>query len=205
MKENVIKKSVVCALLLSLLGGLVTGTILIKNSYKNEELDLVNDPVLDTIVPVIKEETKEIIRPYIDNNIQVLKSYYDYKSDAESQLNAIIFYNNTYLQNTGILYGSDDVFDVVAIADGEIIKIEDSEIAGKTVEIKHNDNVISVYQILDDVRLTINTNIKKGDKIGISSTSNLDDNTKKQLYFELIVNGELVDGEKYYGKNINEI
>lgn len=206
MTQRKLKKSVIYVLSIALVGGILTGTIMIQNSLKEEDnTKLVSDPILESITPVVSQSTGEIIRPYTDTNVTILNNFYDYRSDSELQLNSIIFYDNTFMQNTGVIYGNDNTFDIVAIADGEVIKITDSELSGKVVEIRHTNDVISVYQFLSDVNVSLNTTVKKGDKIGVSGISNLTDNTKNQLYFELIVRGELVDAEGYYGKNINEI
>ena len=65
--------------------------------------------------------------------------------------------------------------------------------------------MISVYQFLENIIISPNKIVKQGEKIGESGISNLVDNTKQQLYFELLVHGSLVDAEEYYGKSINEI
>ncbi|MBR1376524.1 MAG: M23 family metallopeptidase [Bacilli bacterium] len=204
MKQRNMKKYAVYVLSIALLGGTLLGTYLVNNKLENDDTKYVSDPILESVVPVVS--TSDIlIRPYTDSNVIILNNYYDYRSDEDTQINSIIFYNNTYMQNTGVIYGNDSEFDVVAIADGEVIKVEDSELSGKVVEIRHSNDVISVYQFLSDVNVSINTSVKQGDKIGKSGISNLVDNNKNQLYFELIIRGELVNGENYFGKNINEL
>ena len=54
-------------------------------------------------IPVIGNETT-IIRPYLDTDISIAKNYYDYQSDVTNQENAIIYYENTYMQNSGVDY-----------------------------------------------------------------------------------------------------
>ena len=43
----------------------------------------------------------------------------DYKSEAENQEKSLIYYENTYLQNSGVSYGREASFDVVL----ELVKI----------------------------------------------------------------------------------
>lgn len=203
MKRKV-KKSVLYALSVMLLGVVIGGSYLLKESFKEDDTKYVSNPILENIVPVASVKNN-IVRPYSDNSVAIINNYYDYKSDENAQINALIFYNDTYMQNTGIVYGADNSFDVIAIEDGEIIKISDSELSGKIVEIRHTNDIISVYQFMNDIDVSLNQQVKKGDKIGTSGKSNLVDNTKYQLYFELIVRGELVNPENYYDKNINEI
>ena len=205
MKQKRLKKSLLYALVVSLIGGGITGGVMIKNSFREDEsLKLVNSPILDTVIPV-SLVSNGMIRPYNDSNVLVLNSFYDYKASSDSQLNSIIYYDNTYMQDTGNIYASDNKFDVLAVADGEVLKVEDSTLSGKIVTIKHENDVISIYQFLEDVTITPNKIVKQGDKIGTSGTSNIVDNTKNQLYFELLVHGSLVNAEDYYGKSINEL
>ena len=205
MKQKILKKSLLYVLVVSLVGGGITGGLMIKNSFKEDKkLKLVNSPILDTVIPV-SLVSNGIIRPYNDSNVRVLNSFYDYKAPSDSQINSIIYYDNTYMQDTGNIYSSENKFDVLAIADGEVLKVEDSPLSGKIVTIKHENDVISIYQFLEDVLLTPNKIIKQGDKVGTSGTSNIIDNTKNQLYFELLVRGTFVDAEDCYGKSINEL
>ena len=196
-----IKKSILYVFTFALLGGLLTGVFLVFN--KPKETKQVSSPILERVIPVVSTNSN-IIKPFIDEDITIIKNYYDWQN-KENQPDSLIFYNNTYMQNTGVIYGKQDPFSVVAIADGEIIKIEDNELAGKTIEIRHTNDIIGVYHFVSDVNLKVNDNIKQGTILGKSSVSNLVDNTKNQLYFELIVKGELVNPENYYGKSINEI
>ena len=205
MKQRKLKKSVIYVLSVALLGGAIGGTYLINNSLNDDNSKYVSDPILENIIPVVSSSSSKIIRPYVDSNVSILNNYYDYRSDENSQINSIIFYNNTYMQNTGIVYGNDNEFDIVAIYDGEVIRVEDSDLSGKIVEIKHSNDVISVYQLMSNVNVSVNTIVKQGDKIGKSGISNLVDNTKNQLYFELIIRGELVNAENYYDKTIDEL
>mgnify|MGYP002855982877 CR=1 FL=1 len=196
-----IKKSILYVLTFALLGGLLTGVFLVSKTPEDGEY--VSTPVLEKIVPVASTNSN-IIKPFVDEDITILKNYYDWRN-KESQPDSLIFYDNTYMQNTGVIYGKNDPFNIVSIADGEVIKVEDNELSGKTVEIRYSNDVIGVYHFVSDVNVKVNDTIKQGTLIGKSSISNLVDNTKNQLYFELIVKGELVNPENYYGKNINEI
>ena len=65
------------------------------------------------------------------------KSYYDYKAEEENQEASIIYYENTYIQNTGVDYVSKEVFDVNSIADGTVISVTQDDIVGQTIKIKH--------------------------------------------------------------------
>lgn len=206
MKKRVLKKGVIYSLYI-VLGVILFGSLFYMGSYikyKDNDTKYVDETVTDEIKPVVKSESV-LIRPYTDNTVTILSNYYDYNSEESNQENSIIYYDNTYLQNTGVIYGSANSFDVVSIYDGEVIKVDDDDTLGKIVEIRHSNDIISVYQLLSEVNVSVNTTVKQGDKIGKSGTSNIVDNTKQQLYFELIVRGELLNGENYFGKKLGEI
>ena len=148
---------------------------------------------------------KKIERPYKDTDIKILKNYYDYKGDEESQINSIIVYNNTYLQNSGICYGGKDKFDVTAILDGKVTDVKNDETLGTIVQIEHENNIISVYQSLSDVKVKVGDTVSQGDIIASSGENNLNKDLGTHLYFELIVNGQNVNPENYFDKTINEI
>ena len=196
-----IKKSIIYVFTFALLGGLITGAYLAIKHPKDSKQ--VSSPIIEKIIPVVSINNS-IIKPYVDEDITILKNYYDWKQ-KENQPDSLIFYNNTYMQNTGVIYGRNEEFNVINIADGEIIRVDDNELAGKTVEIRYSDDVIGIYHFVTDVNLKANDYIKQGAIIGKSSISNLVDNTKNQLYFELIIKGELVNPENYYGKSIKEL
>ena len=205
-KRLVLKPFVLPVVYMTMVIALVLSVYFINkpNAKLDEELTYVSGAILDEYVPVISTDTV-ILRPYTSENITIGKNYYDYKAPEDEQKNSIIYHENTYLQNTGIDYIQNDVFDVVSILDGEVIEVEDKELLGKSVTIRHNNEIISVYQSLSQ------TSVKKGDKvvsgqvIGKSGTCELNKDLGNHLHFELTVNGVLVDPENYLDKKLNEI
>lgn len=208
MEGRRLKKSVVYGIYSVAFVAVIGVIYLIESSIQAPKLEednvYVTGTIFDQSVPVLAE-TDKIIRPYTDEGITILKKYYDYKADEDSQENSIIVYNNTYMQSSGVCYGGKDNFNVVAILDGEVIDIKDDELLGKVVEIRHTNNIISYYQSLSDVAVTKNQKIKAGEIIGTSGTSNLNKDLGSHLYFELIVNGTTVNPEDYYNKQVNEL
>ena len=77
-----------------------------------------------------------------------------------------MYYEDTYLQNSGVEYKGSDNFDVVSILNGTVISIKNDNILGNVVEVRHDNDMISVYQSLSDVKVTENQEIKQGDIIG---------------------------------------
>lgn len=171
----------------------------------DDDIKYVSETGMDETVPVVASDDYKIIRPYNDSDISVLLSYYDYQGEEDKQKNSIIVYENTYMQSSGVTYGGKENFDIVSILDGKVITVKEDELLGNIVEISHDNGLISVYQSLSEVNVEVDDVVKQGQIIGKSGTSKVNSDLGSNLYFELIVNGNLVDPELYYDKLVSEI
>ena len=100
MENRRLKKSAVY-LLYSVGFVLLVGiAYLIEGALTTNKLDdtnYVNKTILDDKVkPVVAPDTL-IIRPYKDTDIKILKNYYDYQAEEESQEKSIVIYNSEYI------------------------------------------------------------------------------------------------------------
>ena len=155
-------------------------------------------------LPTINEEVV-IIKPLTDESVKVNKSYYDYKGEKENQENALILYENTYMQNSGIDYHSDKVFDVTAILDGMVINVGEDEMLGKFVEVRHSNDMISIYQSLSEITVEKDDTIKQGHILGKSGKNNINPKLENQLHFELSYKGQYVNPEEYFDKKVQDL
>lgn len=170
---------------------------------EDEQLTYVNDTILDEYVPVVNVE-ETIKKPFTDNNVTISKNYYDYQASEEEQTNSILYHENTYIQNTGINYKSDNSFDVVSILSGEVIEVEEKELLGKSVTIRHDNELISVYQSLGEVTVKKGDKVLTGQVIGKSGSCDLITDSKNNLHFELYASGTITDPEIYYNKKLSD-
>lgn len=177
-----------------------------KNTFNNPsgDYEYVSETIFENEIPVVAEPT-QIIRPYTATDIMKVKDYYDYKGEEQSQQQSLIYFENTYLQNSGVEYSGSPNFDVVAILDGTVTKVKEDNILGNIVEIRHDNDTISVYQSLSDIKVTENQKVKQGEIIAKSGTSNISKELGDHLHFELIIKGQNVNPEEYYNKNVDEI
>ncbi len=175
-----------------------------KLNKKPQEKSYVNKTIFENEIPVVAQK-ETLIRPYVDNAIQIATNYYNSKDDEETQKKSLIFYENTYLQSTGIDYKIDYDFDVVSVLDGVVVTVREDQILGKLVEIKHNNNIISTYQSLGEVFVNVGDEVKQGTLIGKSGTSNLQKDMGSHLHFELSIDSKNVDPEEYYDKELVEL
>ena len=86
---------------------------------EEEDLTYVSNVVAEQDVPVVNTE-KTIIRPYGDSAVTIARYFYDSKAEQEKQQNALIYYENTYMQNSGTDYVLDTTFDVLAVLEKQL-------------------------------------------------------------------------------------
>lgn len=188
----------------------VGGMFLVEWSFAKDgfndtdDYDYVSRTIFDDDIPVVSTE-EVIIRPYTDKDVKIVKGYYDYKAEANNQETALIYHENTYIQSSGVSYGGKENFDVVSVLKGTVISVKEDNLLGKIVEIKHSNDVISVYQSLSEVTVKENDVVKQGDIIGKSGLSNISKELNSHLYFEIISKGQIVNPEEVFAKKTSEI
>lgn len=206
-----LKKSVVYSLYGVSFILLLTGVVLLGMATRNA---LQTSPVYDYVSKSIfdyEQEVKvvnigeKILRPYNDETVKIVKDYYDYKGDAETQEKSLIYYEDTYIQSSGVAYSNGNTFDVVSILEGTVKEIKEDVALGNTITIEHNNGITSIYQSVTNITVKEGDKINAGFVIATSSTSNISTDLNNHLYFELIIAGVPVNPENYYDKNVNEI
>lgn len=172
----------------------------------NKDTNYVDNEIVDNYeyVPVINVK-ETIIKPFTNDDVSVYRNYYDYNGEVDKQQNSIIFYENTYMQNSGIDYYSNSEFDVISILPGDVIDIKNDNIVGTTVTIRHTNELISVYQSLGEVNVKVDDSVVQGQIIAKSGKSNLNLEKDNNLHFELYYKGEIVNPNDYYDKNLTDL
>lgn len=172
------------------------------NEVIEEEVN--QEEVVPEDVPVVATEPV-ISRPYSNANVKIVKNFYDYQGEEATQEDSLVYYGNTYMQNSGVDYGLETEFEVVSIMDGTVMEVLDDEIMGKTVKIKHSNDLISVYQSLGSVDVKENDNVTQGMIIGKSGLSNVSRDLGNHLHFEIYFQGKVLNPENCYDKTVLQI
>lgn len=198
-------------------------TVTSINKYLTEKRDFdysVNGIIDDNTVPVQGEENNgnsssnesnanvqntQIIRPYKADGVTIGRYFYDFEGDEKNQENAIIFYENTYMQNSGVDYISDNAFDVMSVLNGKVISVDLDDTLGNIVKIEHDKELITVYQGIDKVTLKEGDTVTQGQVIGTSGTSAINSNYTSSLHFEVYYKGTLMDPENFYTMKLDEL
>lgn len=183
---------------------LMTKNMKPKETIEGEDAYVINS-IIDVVTPVVEtpEETK-IIRPYTSDKVAVNKTFYTKDDTEEQQQNSLIYYENTYLQNSGEIYASDEEFDVVAVLDGTVVDVKQDELLNTIVYVSHNSNLTTIYYGLKDVNLKVNDIIKQKDVIG-KSNQNKFCNKPFSMLFEVNYNGKVLDPENFYTMDFKEL
>ena len=183
----------------------ITTTLRENTNKKEDNLRYVSYEILtDNVMPTIKQDEEasgNVIRPYTDETVQIGKTYYDSKAEETNQESSIIYYKDTYIQNTGVDYTSKNIFDVIAIADGKVISVTEDDIVGTTIKIEHNNNLISVYQSVKSAEVKENDQVTQGQIIAKSGTNSISSDLGNHLHFELYNQNILVNPEDFFTNN----
>lgn len=211
MRKRILKKNVIYGLY-ALVFVLLIGSIYYFN-FSNNKLEKEKKDDYQYVTRIFGEEdqpvvntTETILRPYTDGNVKVLQSFYNYQGESKEQENSIVNFEETYMQNTGVAYGgTENDFDAISVLPGTVVSVKEDKLLGFIVEIKNNDRITTIYQGLKEVNLKENDGINQGDYIGKSSETNLGKELGKHIVFELKIDGNYVNPEEYYDRNINEL
>ena len=174
-----------------LLGNILNDNLVPENTYVTETL-------LDNTIDVNKEIEKKVIKPYTSDKVSISKYYYNSSSEEKRQEQSLIRYENIYMPNTGILYSSDEEFDVVSSLDGKVTSIKKDDILGNIIEIEHENNIITIYQSVKNVNVKIGDTVKQGDQIALSGPNKLENEKDNCLHFEVYKEGTLINPEEFY-------
>lgn len=194
------------SLIFTVIVGLYFTSKVLKQSDNNSLKDItyVSKTILDNTIPVISVDDT-ISNPYTGDNVKIARYFYNLEDDMDRQKESIIYYNDTYMQSSGIDYTSENSFDVISILEGVVIDIKEDELLGKIVEIKHTNELVSSYAGLSEINVSKGENITKDMKIGKSGSNKINESLGNHLHFEVYKNGVNIDPLKVIGKKLGDI
>ena len=215
MKAYKLKRWVVPAIYLcsvsTILISLAFLTTYLSNDPKAEDIsnyvskDVVEIPEDTSTKPVVESTNETVDHPYLKKSVNITKNYYDSSKDEESQINSLIYYHNTYMENTGILYTSEETFDVVSVLDGKITSITKDEILGNVIEVMHTNDLITIYHCLGEVFVKDGDIVKQNDVLGRSGQVNIDEGYENALLFEVNYKGEIINPIDFYNMKKSDL
>lgn len=211
MKKRKLKKIVVPAIYAMAIFVFGTSMYLVQKVVNNnkfqskEEMEFVDKEIVNDTeyIPVVNP-VPTLMKPFLNEEVTINKSFYNYQDDSDKKEDAIIYYQGTYMQNSGVDYKHTEKFDVVSILDGTVIEVTENEILGKTIKIRHENDLISTYQSLSEVNINQDDYVLRGQVIGKSGTCPLYSNDSN-LHFEIYYQGKNINPEESYNKTQDEL
>ena len=208
MKRRKLKPFVIPTLCILLLGTIFYSGYRIWEILNYDQNIIPTNPVsnnlrIDEVLPTISTQDT-IIKPYNDSNVKVTIPYYNINGSDTEQQEALIYYENIYMENTGIMYTSSDTFNIYAVLDGTVKSIKDDEIMGKIIEIETNKKITTIYQSVDNVTIKEGDKVKQGDIIATSGKNKIT-NDLYALHFEVYKEGFIINPEEFYNMSIEDI
>lgn len=183
---------------------ILTAGVPIINPTPKDNTSEVNNNDDTNVTPTINE-TKAIIRPYTSKEVSATIPYYNIDGTNDEQAAALIYYEGIYMQNTGVLYTSNNQFYVVSILDGTVKNVKEDSLMGNIVEIEHTNNLTTVYQSLGEVKVSVGDKVSQGDVIATSGQNKITTDTSNALHFEVFYKGEVFNPEEFYLLDYNEV
>lgn len=210
MKKYRLKSWVVISVYLLAVGAIVSslylvGKVLKSSLYDDTNLSYIYHDLIRSTAVVNSSADEKIIKPFTLEEVSVVKGFYEKDAESKTQEQALIYYENTYMPNTGVLYGAKNSFDIISVADGTVESIVADELIGNIVTIKHTNNLISRYESINEVNVMVGDALKKGDVIGTAGENKIDSTYDYMLLFEVEHNGTFVNPENIFGMNVKEL
>ena len=176
---------------------------IIKEEIGLDNITYVSNSIFNRSIPIVSID--DTIKSPVNSDIKIARYYYDEKSDIEKKEKSIVFYEGVYMPNTGIDYVNNEAFDILVAYDGTVIDILDDELLGKTVKIRHNGELISVYQGIDNIEVKKGDIVFTGQKIATSGKSKINKDLGESFHFEIYKDGVTINPEGCIDKKIGDI
>lgn len=174
-----------------------------SNEIGLDNITYVSNGVFNRSIPIIN--IPDTLSMPVGENIKISRYFYEKDSSLEKKEKSIVYYEGTYMPNTGIDYTNAEAFDVLAIFDGTVVDVVDDELLGKTVKIRHNSELISVYQGIDNIEVKTGDTVFTNQKIATSGNSKINKDLGEALHFEIYKNGITINPEKCLNQKIGDI
>lgn len=173
-----------------------------KTGGYNFSTDIIKDPTVP-VVETDEQSNTAFISPVDTTIVNIGINFYSKEDDQTRQENSLIYYENTYLPNTGILYTSDKEFEIKSVSNGKVLEVKEDEIMGSYVVIEHNTNLKTYYYGLTNILVKADDEVTSGTVIGNSKENNISKGNNSFL-FEVNYKGETINPEKLIDSKISD-
>ena len=208
MKKRKLKGFVLPTIYMLITICIFTSIVLIGRSFNFEEkkYDYGTDTLKDHVESVIVEDeiaSSNITSPVDEACATISIHFYNKDDDETKQQTSLIYYENTYLPNTGTLYSSDEAFEVKSVFAGKVTEILEDEFFGQYVVVEHTNTLRTYYYGLEEIEVKVGDEISNGTILGLSKVNEIM-NDKKSFLLEVYHNNELINPETVIGTKVTD-
>lgn len=145
--------------------------------------------------------------PAVQADTKVIQPFYDVNGTQQEQKAALVNYDQTYVQNTGINIGAKDgkAFTVTAAMSGKVTEAKKDNLLGYVVAVKHSNGVETLYQSLASINVSLGQQVAQGETIGTAGTEAFNKSIGTHVHFEIRKTGVPVSPEAYMAKGTADV
>lgn len=150
-------------------------------------------------------EPEKMMMPAVEEAV-AKTAFYDEKAELGDQEDALVVFNDTYYESTGVDYVLENgkTFAVSAPLSGTVTDVREDAFLGNYIEIDHGNGAISTFQSITDIQVKKNDTVSQGQKIGKAGRSILNESAGIHVHYEMTKDGELLNPSALYGKAVSE-
>ncbi|APC49727.1 M23 family metallopeptidase [Virgibacillus halodenitrificans] len=178
-----------------------------QDQIDNQEEGFSPNPNDEDAQPVMDQQ--EVIEMPVTNQDQaeIVTKFFDYNAEQKDQESALVLYNNRYYQSKGVDIASanDETFEVVAALSGTITEVKEDPLLGNVVVLSHDNDVMTYYASLGEVKVKAGEKIKQGDLLGTAGKNLFGKDSGTHVYFELRKDGKEVNPETYFNQPVSKL
>lgn len=169
-----------------------------------------NEPS-STEEPVTKLEDTVLEKPFIDEEVEIIRYFFDKSLPADDPTleNAMYVENNRYHSSVGLDYAKADgtVFPVLSSAAGTVKSVvPNDKTYGNIVAVEHEDTGIStIYASLGSIDVKVGQKISAGERIGTAGPSAINAGKEHSLHFEVLKDDVHQNPLKLFGVKLGQI
>ena len=176
-----------------------------KFGYEASPGDQFNEPAEE-----VARSMENIVLPLTEKdrtNAVIKTKFYEDTAKPEEQEAAIVVYQNQYHPNTGIDIAVNDseAFDVMAALSGKVTKVQEDALLGNVIEIEHDDNIVTRYSSVKDMKVKVGDEIEQGQALATAGKSLFNEDAGVHVHFEIRKDGIPVNPEEYLNKSLSEL
>ncbi|MFC0416527.1 peptidoglycan DD-metalloendopeptidase family protein [Cytobacillus solani] len=163
----------------------------------------INEPAVE-----VNRQMENFMMPVKEADSPVIqRHFYDMNGKAEEQEAALVFYNNSYHQNTGVDIGieSGETFDVIAALSGTVTKVAEDVLLGNVIEIEHDNGIVTQYQSVTEMNVEVGDQVKQGQVLAKAGESMFDEEAGVHVHFEIRKDGVPVNPHNYFQKPLSSL